>query len=272
MDNIIETLQKFGLTEYEIKLYMTLLQRESCTAGELSQASGVPRPKTYEILTSLCNKGLCAEIPENIKQYTAISPDIAIYSIKQKINQEMNQKIEMLNSVENLLLDIYSNRSVSENNGSVVQIIRDKHAIWQSIQELINNAKEEILVFSKEPFIVSVGKSGKSMSQISKDVRVRSIYEEKDVNRKDYKEGIKTFLKEGEEAKVASQLPVKMTIIDNQLVLLIINEKHNAANDIIAIIIKQTDLANTFKIIFEFFWMGSQDISQYLENQAGNTV
>ncbi len=265
MNHINDSLQKFGLTDYEIKSYITLLQKDSFTASELAQASGVPRSKTYEILTSLCNKGLCIEIPENVRKYTAIAPEIAISTLKNKMNEELNQKIDLLNSIQDTLVNIYTNRSVSENPSSVIQIVREKNAIWQSIQELINNAKEEILVFSKEPFIVSVGKSGKSMSQVNKDVRVRSIYEEKDVSRLDYQEGIKSFIKEGEEAKISRQLPVKMTIIDNQIVLLIISEKHNANTDIMAIIINQHELANTFKIIFEFFWADSCDIQDYLK-------
>jgi sugar-specific transcriptional regulator TrmB len=265
-ENINEYLQKIGLTEYEVKIYMTMLEKDNCSASELAQASGVPRSKTYEILNNLSNKGLCIEVPDTIKRYSAIKPVTAINTLKQKLAADHQEKIDILNLIENKLIDIYSNRSYGESGASVIQIYREKNTIWQSIQDLLNSAENEILVFSKEPFIVSVGHNTNSMKQINKEVQIRSIYEEKDVLRNDYQEGIKSFLKEGEQVKIVQELPVKMTIIDNKLVLLIMKEKNNSGNDLLAIVINQAELANTFRIIFEFFWMQGNDPSAYLNN------
>lgn len=263
-NQIKENLQKIGLTEYEVKIYLTLLEKESMSASELSAASGVPRSKSYEILNNLANKGLCVEIPDSIKKYTAVDPEQAIANIKHKLDQEMNEKILLLGSIESSLISMYSQRDSSDNSNSIIEVYRDKNTIWQKIQDLISKAEEEILVFSKEPYIVSVGKNNQSSKQIKESVSVRSIYEVKDICNQDYRNGIKEFIRTGEEVKVTAQLPVKMSIIDQKIVLLIINEKNNAMNNLLAIIINQAELANTFRIIFEFFWNQGKDFNDFV--------
>ena len=55
--SIVEQLQKVGLTEYEAKVYSSLLKDHLNSATKLSEKSGVPRTKIYSVLESLENKG-----------------------------------------------------------------------------------------------------------------------------------------------------------------------------------------------------------------------
>jgi len=55
--SIAEQLQKVGLTEYEAKVYSSLLRDHLNSATKLSEKSGVPRTKIYSVLESLQNKG-----------------------------------------------------------------------------------------------------------------------------------------------------------------------------------------------------------------------
>ncbi len=55
---LLDQLREIGLTEYETKVYLTLLTKGPLTANELSIASGVPRTKVYETTTHLKRKGI----------------------------------------------------------------------------------------------------------------------------------------------------------------------------------------------------------------------
>jgi sugar-specific transcriptional regulator TrmB len=57
MINAVEKLQRVGLTEYEAKTYLALLNTHLSTATGVSEKSGVPRTKIYSVLESLKNKG-----------------------------------------------------------------------------------------------------------------------------------------------------------------------------------------------------------------------
>ncbi len=57
MESAVEKLQRVGLTEYEAKAYLALLNTHLSTATKASEKSGVPRTRIYSILESLKNKG-----------------------------------------------------------------------------------------------------------------------------------------------------------------------------------------------------------------------
>jgi len=57
MESVVKKLQKVGLTEYEAKAYLSLLRDHLTSATNLSEKSGVPRTKIYQVLESLERKG-----------------------------------------------------------------------------------------------------------------------------------------------------------------------------------------------------------------------
>jgi sugar-specific transcriptional regulator TrmB len=57
MESVVEKLRQVGLTEYEAKAYLALLNTHLNTATKVSEKSGVPRTKIYSVLETLKNKG-----------------------------------------------------------------------------------------------------------------------------------------------------------------------------------------------------------------------
>jgi len=57
MESVVEKLRRVGLTEYEAKVYLALLNTHLCTATQASEKAGVPRTKIYAVLEALRNKG-----------------------------------------------------------------------------------------------------------------------------------------------------------------------------------------------------------------------
>ncbi len=55
-DKTKKSLEKIGLTSYEIKTFSALLKSGEMTASDLSQKSGVPYSKIYEVLGALEDK------------------------------------------------------------------------------------------------------------------------------------------------------------------------------------------------------------------------
>jgi len=53
---MIENLKKLGLSEYEAKVYVTLVGLGKATARE-NEASGVPRTRVYDVIEKLAFQG-----------------------------------------------------------------------------------------------------------------------------------------------------------------------------------------------------------------------
>jgi len=94
MESVIEKLQKIGLTEYEAKVYVTLLRDHLNSAGKLSEKSGVPRTKIYSVLESLERKGWIQVYSGIPLLFKAIDPRDVFTKIKEDYSDFL-QLIEM---------------------------------------------------------------------------------------------------------------------------------------------------------------------------------
>ena len=59
----VHGLVELGLTRYEAKAYLTLIQRESYAASEFAIEAGIPRQRIYDVLNSLVSRGLARDWP-----------------------------------------------------------------------------------------------------------------------------------------------------------------------------------------------------------------
>jgi len=60
LEELEDLLRRAGLTRYEARAYIALLQLGKGRPLEVSRASGVPRQRIYDVLASLAGKGLAA--------------------------------------------------------------------------------------------------------------------------------------------------------------------------------------------------------------------
>ena len=96
-EQIIEMLMSLGLSEYEAKVYITLVLSGPCNVSSISKESGVPQSKIYEMLDRLENKQLIETISQVPKTVKAIPPEIAL---KNLIEEKENKMSELKKSVE----------------------------------------------------------------------------------------------------------------------------------------------------------------------------
>ena len=93
MEGVVKKLQGIGLTEYEAKAYLSLLNTHLNTATKVSEKSGVPRTKIYSVLESLSAKGWVKIYSGVPLLFKAVDPRGAFERIKKDFH-------EFLDSVE----------------------------------------------------------------------------------------------------------------------------------------------------------------------------
>lgn len=71
-------LGELGLSSYEERIYRTLLVTGAVTATQLSDSSGVPKGRVYDVLNGLEARKLIRTRSGDPKQYAAIEPETAI--------------------------------------------------------------------------------------------------------------------------------------------------------------------------------------------------
>lgn len=77
-DDFALYLNEMGLSEYESRAYLALLQSGLSTATEIADAADVPQSRVYDVLDSLEDKGFVTVQPGRPKKFGPIEPELAV--------------------------------------------------------------------------------------------------------------------------------------------------------------------------------------------------
>ncbi len=140
-DKSRKALEKIGLTSYEIRTFSSLLKAKELTASDLSQKSGVPYSKIYEVLGTLEGKGWIGSDDSRPTKYFAKSPATGIETTKQKMESDFK---ENQNIVLNELVPLYEQSGTSEKPD--IWVLSGKVNIAAKILEMVETCRNEVLI------------------------------------------------------------------------------------------------------------------------------
>ena len=140
-DKSRKALEKIGLTSYEIRTFSSLIKAGELTASDLSQKSGVPYSKIYEVLGILEEKGWIGSDDSRPTKYFAKSPATGIETTKQKMESEFK---ENQNIILNELVPLYEQSGTSEKPD--IWVLSGKVNIAAKILEMVETCRNEVLI------------------------------------------------------------------------------------------------------------------------------
>ncbi len=141
-DKTRRVLQDLGLTDYEIKVYLALLDNPASQASDVSRVAEVPVSKIYEVLANLEKKGW-VESQQSTRpaRYYPKSPSTALQAVRIRQERELKSNEEYLLQE---LMPRYSKKETQEK--PEIWIVRGEYNILAKVQETIDRCKKEILV------------------------------------------------------------------------------------------------------------------------------
>ena len=97
LSKTIEDLMQAGFTEYEARVYLSLLANHPASAYSISQHSGVPHSRVYDISRRLIAKGYAVSTGTNPELFSPLSPDELIDKINRdhaKLTKNLEQQLK----------------------------------------------------------------------------------------------------------------------------------------------------------------------------------
>ena len=140
-DKTRKALEQIGLTGYEIKTFSTLLKSGEMTASDLSQQSGVPYSKIYEVLGVLEDKCWIGSDDSRPTKYFAKSPSTGIETTKQKME---NDFMKNQNVILNELVPLYEKSGISEKPD--IWVLSGTVNIAAKIIEMVDVCRNEVMI------------------------------------------------------------------------------------------------------------------------------
>jgi sugar-specific transcriptional regulator TrmB len=260
---LIKKLLELGLTSYEAKVYRAVVCNSNACAAELATAAAIPRPKVYQVLTQLSEKGLITETLGKKKQFQVIDPAIAFSNLEKSLDASYQEKKQIFDHLPHIFQEMLQSHRQAKHPLHFIQVIKQNEAATRKVQTITNEAQEEILFFTCAPYLKPVESNQEGLSPLERGVKVHSIYVAGELMMENHFPGVKAFAEAGEQVRIVQQLPIKMAVIDSRIVLLMLVDNYAATTSFTTMVIEHPDLAKTFKIVFEFFWQQGKTLEQF---------
>ena len=250
---VVTHLTRLGLTTYEAKAYLALIRRDSYTAAQVARQAGLPRQRIYDVLGSLVEKGLASARPGDVVKYAATPPEIAIaHLLETHRNDLQSLERDALEMVALMTPAFEAGRSHTDPL-EYIEVLRDDRAINERFAQLQANVKREILVFTKPPYAMPPQENVEGL-EVSREHTARSMYEFSAFADPAFIRAVQTFIDAGEEARFVPELPLKLVIMDETIVMFGMQDPVEGSSDLTIVVVEHPSLARTLKLSFEATW------------------
>jgi sugar-specific transcriptional regulator TrmB len=255
-------LTDLGLTGYEARVYLALVNRARYTAAQLARESGVPRQRIYDVLSGLTERGLVRALPGRVTRYTAVDPASAVERLMAAHRATFSQLEQTTVRLVEALVPAWSHGRDETDPLDYVEVLRDREALSERIEEIQAEAQQEILAMAKLPYLVSENRSGMDTIRRLAETggRVRCVYERGAFDRAEMLADIRRYTAAGEDARIAASVPMRMWIVDGTRVVMSLRDPVAGSTSTTNILIEHPALAQCLTYAFEAIWAGAEPV------------
>jgi predicted DNA-binding transcriptional regulator len=270
----VHGLIQLGMTRYEAKAYLTLIQRESYAASELASEAGIPRQRIYDVLNSLVSRGLARDWPGPVTKYAATDPEAAIDRLLAVQRKALAGLEAHSTKLAANLRDTWVNGREETAPLDYVEVLRDPGMVGARFLDLQREAEHALLTFSKPPYAMPHNRVGLAATRriVEAGGDVRCIYEPSTLDNPAVVTEILEFIEAGEGARVAEEVPMKLCLVDGYRALFSLTDPIAGALTSTNILVEHPALSSSLQCAFEAIWALGEPFEEALERRTRSTA
>jgi HTH-type transcriptional regulator, sugar sensing transcriptional regulator len=267
-------LVELGMTRYEAKAYLTLIQRESFAASELANEAGIPRQRIYDVLNSLVSRGLARDWPGPVTRYAATDPQAAVERLLAVQRQALNGLEVQSSTLAENLRDTWVIGREETAPLDYVEVLRDPGLLGARFLDLQREAERELLTFSKSPYAMPSNPVGLAATRriVAAGGDVRCIYEPSILDNPEVVAETLQFIRAGEGARVAGEVPMKLCLADSHRALFSLTDPIAGGLTSTNILVEHPSLTSSLRFAFEAIWAISEPFELALERHSRSSA
>jgi len=269
--------KQLGLTPYESRAYVSLMIQGPMSPSELAQKTSIPRPRAYDVLRSLAEKGLLMEQSGRPSIYAAVEPAQGLKNLLIAVEMEtlgqLEEKRKTAQTLAKLLSQMYEKSKSLKLERSKAWFTRRDTAFIAIYNEAIRNYEKEFLVATtslrapeKEilealKYALKKGKSVRVVRQILESWTAEELerYEE--------------VVKAGSQVRYLNvkEIPLRFMVFDERDVILVFpsESKFTMPQTLEALWLRIPPLAKILREQFEELWRKGRPILPILKEFKG---
>lgn len=140
-EELVGSVSRFGLSDREARLYLSLLRLGRATASTLAKEAGVDRVLGYRMLDALRGRGVVEVTAERPRRYAAVHPhalfDRALRERAKQLADDQTLAGTLAEQLPGLVREV-------DAASPRFQVLQGTPAIFASLREMLRHAREEV--------------------------------------------------------------------------------------------------------------------------------
>jgi len=265
--------KQLGLTPYESRAYISLLMHGPMSPTELAQKAGIPRPRTYDVLQSLMERGLLIEQSGKPSIYAAAEPTQGlknlITTIELETSRQLEEKRKAIQVLANLLSKMYEKSKRLKLEKSKVWFTQRDTAFISIYAEAIRSCEKEIFIASTSPHPPEKEIFDAIRYALRKGVSVRVVRQITELWTVEDLENYEEYIKAGSQVRYLEikEIPLRFMVFDEKEVILVFPSEPEPATPqtLEALWLRIPPLGKILRKYFEELWRKGKPMMPILE-------
>ncbi len=260
-------LEAIGLSPQDEAVYDALVRRTQATVSEIVHDCHLPESAARKTLQSLVTLGLATRSTARPARYVAVSPDSSLEAIV----RERERALHDVRSHVRSLMDVYRANTRFAHPGELIEVISGRDEVNHRWVQMQQNTRVQMRGFDRPPYAAPQEHTEPNRTELSllrRGVKYRVIYDTSVLELPGWLDDVTTGMRQGEQARIAADLPMKLAISDDRLAIIPLLR---AGDDAVtaSYLIHPSPLLDALLALFEALWERSVPVRLTEHNAAG---
>ena len=212
--------EELGLSPYEARVLVALLQLGNAGTSEVTRVAEIPRTSAYQVLEGLHQKGIAVRVPSGGRAtWTTPGGDEVLDRLELAQEEQLERYRAHTAKVRSSLARLAPERAAPPL--PYAKLLHSAGELWRTYSRLLTESEAELLMFTRSPFVAAGTVNPAVIEALDRGVDMRVMYWADDLREasEEWLDELDSYHAAGVQARVASDLPIKLMIFDKQACL-----------------------------------------------------
>jgi DNA-binding MarR family transcriptional regulator len=256
-EQLVQHLAEFGFSRNEARMYLAALGRGPLRVAELAELADVNRPKAYDALRQLVDKGLFEEStgPDagQVAHYQATDPGLVVQRLRHQSALEQADRVQDTALLVADLFARYYEAPQGDDPFEYVELIRNSDAAWARRDAITAGAEKEVVQARRMTPPGTRPRAGDEVG-VREGVIYRALYETGFLAFPRFVAHLAEREQRGEQIRFVDAVLIGMTAVDRRKCLLSLNPTGLVSGQGSWVVLEQPALTDLLTVAFDQLW------------------
>ena len=256
-EQLVQYLAEFGFGRNEARMYLAALGRPPLRVAEVAELSDVSRPKAYDAVRQLVQKGLLSEVAGQESgqgaRFQAVEPGLVVQRLRHQSALEQADRVQDTSLLVADLFARYYEAPQGDDPFEYVELIKNSDAAWARRDAITAGAEKEVVQARRLTPPGTRPRAGDEVG-VREGVTYRALYETEFLDFPQFVARLAERERRGEQIRFIDRVPVGMTAVDRRKCLLSLNPTGLVSGQGSWVVLEQPALTDLLTAAFDLLW------------------